>query len=342
MLYYLFRANWWTMMTGRIQIPMGWRMRKPRSAFTLIELLVVIAIIAVLVGLLVPAVQRVREAANRMSCQNNLKQICTAAHTYESANGRLPAGCLGAKPSDSYLAAGFFNYPYVGSLALLLPGLEQEALYKSMNFQPVIGAAGTAWWNAPALWTAAQSQPRVFLCPSDFCKGRNDRVYANDYAIKLAFALPNTPQGLVTASYFTPPNSTPLGRTNYTGIGGIAGGGLGVATDQYAGIFFSQSITRLTEILDGTSQTAMFGEILFDSQVSPAGNAKSGSWMGMGWLGTPLGIDQTGAWNMFSSRHAGAVNFGFADGSIRVLKSGIDLNLFRAIMGISDGGAVGD
>lgn len=319
---------------------MGSRMRKLRIAFTLIELLVVIAIIAVLIGLLVPAVQRVREAANRMSCQNNLKQICTAAHTYESANGRLPAGCLGAKPSDSYLSPGFFNYPYVGSLTMILPGLEQETLYRSMNFQPVIGAAGIAWWNAPALWTAAQSQPVVFLCPSDSTRGRNDRVYIYDYALKLAVAIPNTPQGLVTASYFTPPNSNPLGRTNYTGIGGIAGGGLGVATDQYAGIFYSQSTTRLTEILDGTSQTAMFGEILFDSLVSIPGSARSGSWMGMGWLGTPLGIDQTGAWNMFSSRHAGAVNFGFADGSVRVLKSGIDINNFRAIMGIADGSAV--
>ena len=318
------------------------RGKAPRWAFTLIELLVVIAIIAVLIGLLVPAVQRVREAANRMSCQNNLKQIGMAAHNYESARGQLPPGCLGAKPSDSYLAPGFFNYPYVGSLALLLPGLEQEGLYKSMNFQPVIGLPGNGWWNVPALWTAAQAQPVTFLCPSDASKGRNDRVYIYAYSLKLAVAIPNTPQGLVIANYYTPPNSNPLGRTNYTGIGGIAGGGLGVPTDPFAGVFCSQSTTKLTEILDGTSQTAMFGEILFDSLVSTTGSARSGSWMGMGWLGTPLGIDQIGAWNMFSSRHNGVVNFAFADGSVRSLKAGIDLNMFRGLMGMADGGTFVD
>jgi len=313
-----------------------------RSGFTLIELLVVIAIIAVLIGLLVPAVQKVREAANRMTCQNNLKQIAVAAHNYESAQGLLPAGSLGAKPSDSFLAAGFFGYPYVGSLALLLPSLEQEPLYKSMNFVPRVGVSGPSWWTDSSLWNAAQAQPRVFLCPSDSCRSRSDRVYTYAYAIKLGVAIPGVPQGLVTAGYYTAPNAAPLGRTNYTGIGGIAGGGLGIATDQYAGAFYSQSATRLTSILDGTSQTALFGEILFDSSVSATGSARSGSWIGMGWLGTPLGIDPVGSWNMFTSRHAGVSNFAFADGSVRNIKFGLDINVFRAMMGTCDGVTVSD
>src|SRR5262245_6870946 len=105
--------------------------RSCRTAFTLIELLVVIAIIAILIGLLLPAVQKVREAAARSACGNNLKQIALGAHQYESTNGKLPPGYNGDKPSHT-ATTNLNNFPWVGLLGHLLPYVEQDALYRRL------------------------------------------------------------------------------------------------------------------------------------------------------------------------------------------------------------------
>src|SRR6059058_3670735 len=143
-------------------------MSRRRSAFTLIELLVVIAIIAVLIGLLLPAVQKVREAATRSTCQNNLKQIALAAHGYHSANGILPPGQVGNRPVGNPPRYTNGNGCYLGELAYLLPFLEQDAVYRIFQVDwSVSPPAGNPWWNVGENVRASRARIKTYLCPSD-------------------------------------------------------------------------------------------------------------------------------------------------------------------------------
>jgi prepilin-type N-terminal cleavage/methylation domain-containing protein len=129
--------------------------RSPREGFNLIELLVVLAIVVVLIGLLLPAVQKVREAANRVKCQNNLRQIVLAFHHADEARGSMPPG-IGWYPTPQSKAGG-------NGLFHVLPFLEQDNLYRQSSQKDSNGQD----WNGP-WFNKVYSQPvKVFLCPSD-------------------------------------------------------------------------------------------------------------------------------------------------------------------------------
>jgi prepilin-type processing-associated H-X9-DG protein/prepilin-type N-terminal cleavage/methylation domain-containing protein len=194
-----------------------------RTAFTLIELLVVIAIIAVLIGLLLPAVQKVREAAARMKCSNNLKQLALAAHNYENTNDKLPG--LGATSQTSFSVQ-----------ARLLPYVEQKNLQKLIDFtQPLMLGSGGSQYRNPVQNQAASMPLNLFLCPSDPGPETSER----------------TPSGQPTETW---------GCLNYM-VNMGSGKGLNYdASSVTDGIFYYQSATTMTAITDGTSSTVLLAE----------------------------------------------------------------------------------
>jgi prepilin-type N-terminal cleavage/methylation domain-containing protein/prepilin-type processing-associated H-X9-DG protein len=226
------------------------------KAFTLIELLVVIAIIAILIGLLLPAVQKVREAASRMSCQNNLHQIALAAANYESAYQKFPVG-LNVSPNSTDVNGATYNIappaagPYVGVLAYLLPYMEQQNVYNLIpaTWFPSNTTVGAWAYNYPPFDFTDPNVPtnlqngtgagyaafginsviKPYLCPSDNAgSGPGTNLFTQGIA-----------QGIIDGAGITainPANNQPyvfidyvldlpnygheMGRTNYTGVGG--------------------------------------------------------------------------------------------------------------------------
>jgi prepilin-type N-terminal cleavage/methylation domain-containing protein/prepilin-type processing-associated H-X9-DG protein len=312
-----------------------------RTGFTLIELLVVIAIIAVLIGLLLPAIQKVREAANRITCSNNLKQLGLAAHNYNSANGHLPPGYLGPQVwTDLSQPRAEQN---VGCLVYLLPYMELDNLAQrlTVNLDPKVVSA--RWWTLDADWTWAQTKIKIFTCPSD---------NVNDVQVNIGVAgsirLLNGPNsGQVSAwaqlIYFTAPDTQrPEGRTNYTGVAGANGWDFlpSFTTDPassntdikpFVGVFGNRTSVALSSIPDGTSNTLMFGEAL-GGPFTGGTRDFAYSWMGVGALPTKFGLGQPSqpyganlpgaSWPTFSSRHPGGVQFCFADGHVRMVRYG--------------------
>jgi prepilin-type N-terminal cleavage/methylation domain-containing protein len=299
-------------------------MRQPRQrrGFTLIELLVVIAIIAILIGLLLPAVQKVREAAARISCANNLKQLAIAAHNYDQTNGTLPPGYLGS--FGNLIAQPTYKEQQIGVMVYLLPYLEQDSIYKT--FTTGMPADYTSpqklyppWFTFPKAVSMAQTPIKLLLCPAD---NPNSESFGTIFALNTFL---DTSKNLLDLEALYLPNDkggNTLAKTNYIGVGGYAG----LVVPQFQGVFLNRTTVALSQVAarDGTSTTLMFGESLGDADVG--GRLTAWNWVGVGSMPTFPGMP-TGPgslWWQFSSHHTGVVQFVYADGSVHSLRKGLN------------------
>jgi prepilin-type N-terminal cleavage/methylation domain-containing protein/prepilin-type processing-associated H-X9-DG protein len=306
--------------------------RTRRSAFTLIELLVVIAIIAILIGLLLPAVQKIREAANRMKCSNNLKQLGLAMHNYNDTNGHLPGNI---RP----LATGTVRVRWT---TFLLPYYEQDNVYKIYN-QAVN-------WSDPANAAAVALPLKLMLCPSAPNASRLD-----DNPDTFPSWSPKVASGDYSGIYFS---------TQAQNLPGILS-----KTDEVRLTDVTDGLSNTIHVTESAGKPDLYrnGKLVFQASGSnrvngggwcrpasdvpyPVGLAGDGVSPGSQGInaanGIPLtsypsaqfGTDGTGQIYGF---HSGGVNALFGDGSVRFIKSAINGVTWRALGSVGSGEVIG-
>jgi prepilin-type N-terminal cleavage/methylation domain-containing protein/prepilin-type processing-associated H-X9-DG protein len=322
--------------------------RPPRKGFTLIELLVVIAIIAVLIGLLLPAVQKVREAAARIQCQNNLHQLGIALHSYHDANSVLPpAGkgygwCIVSGPYQG--DAQVYN---LNGLSLLLPYVEQGNLDRRLNRAEAMSAQKTGYCCGYVGNTAGS------LVGNPLTNG-NAALMATRVPVLLCPADSGNPKQGASAAY-GPGGGFDGAKTNYdfiTSTNDFYCNCWKVTSARARTMFGENSTTRLTDVDDGLSNTLAFGETTLEVY-----NGRTASWGYRGWVMTgvdmryginnwdfspvaPPKYGRLGSWGRAGSLHPGGANFCLGDGSVRFLSENTNVTLLTRLGYMADGNVV--
>jgi len=301
------------------------------AAFTLVELLVVIAIIGLLVGLLLPAVQSAREAARRMACSNNLKQIGLAAHNFHDTHKTFPPGYLGEPPTGSPA----YNHQYIGALPYLLPFMEMNVVWEEIAVNTRVEDIAGPWWTDPATWTTAQYRLEAFECPSD--SPGEEKIYLT-YHSWLECSGADCTFWFTGGYMLAGSGAEKLGRTNYLPCAGRHGDLRHPNSDPWNGVQTNRSRSRFANITDGASNVLLFGEMHGGrrNDLPTEARISKAAWMGSAGLITRNGLG-TGGWYQFDSLHPGVVQFTMADGSVRGVSKSVDLNLYIQVSGMHDG-----